>query len=77
MCVVIIFDSKSTYSRITSGVYVTVCIAVVKHHDQKQVGEERVYSAYSSTLSSIIEGSQDRNSSRARTWRQGLLQRPW
>jgi hypothetical protein len=29
---------------------------------KKQVGEERVYSAYTSTLLLIIEGSQDRNS---------------
>jgi hypothetical protein len=32
---------------------------------KKQVGEERVYSAYVPTLLLIIEGSQDWNSSRA------------
>jgi hypothetical protein len=26
---------------------------------------------------SIIKGNQDRNSNRAGTWRQGLMQRPW
>jgi hypothetical protein len=36
-----------------------------------------VYLAYSSTSQFIIEGSQDRNSSRAGTWRQELMQRPW
>ena len=33
----------------------------MKHHDQKQVGEERVYLAYASTLEFITKGSQDRN----------------
>jgi hypothetical protein len=49
---------------------------MVKHHDLKQVGEERVYLAYTSVLLFIIEGSQDRNSSRAGTWRQELMLRP-
>ena len=44
---------------------------------QKQVGEERVDLAYTSILLFIIKGSQDRNSNRAGTWRQELMQRPW
>jgi hypothetical protein len=44
---------------------------------KKQVGEERVYSAYTSTLLFITKGSQDRNSHRAGNWRQELKQRPW
>jgi hypothetical protein len=32
---------------------------------KKEVEEERVYSAYTSTLGSITEGSQDWNSSRS------------
>jgi hypothetical protein len=44
---------------------------------KKQVGEERVYSAYTSTLLFITKGSQVRNPHRARTWRQELMQRPW
>jgi hypothetical protein len=32
----------------------------MKYHDQKQVGEERVYLAYTSIALFIIEGSQDR-----------------
>ena len=44
---------------------------------KKQVGEERVYSAYTSISLLIIEGSQDRNSNRAGSWRQELMQRPW
>ena len=44
---------------------------------KKQVEEERVYSTYTSTLLFITKGSQDRNSSRAGTWRQELMQRPW
>jgi hypothetical protein len=40
---------------------------------KKQVGEERVYSAYNSTLLFITKGSQDRNSHRAgsRSWCRG------
>jgi hypothetical protein len=45
---------------------------MMKHHEQKQVEEGRVYVAYTS----IIEGSQHRNSNRAETWRQELMQRP-
>ena len=44
---------------------------------KKQVGEERVYSVYTSTLLFITEGSQDRNLHRAGTWRQELIQRLW
>jgi hypothetical protein len=44
---------------------------------KKQVGEERVYSAYTSILLFITKGSQDWNSHRVRTWRQELMQRPW
>jgi hypothetical protein len=44
---------------------------------KKQVGEGRVYSAYTSILLFITKGSQDRNSHRAGTWRQELMQRPW
>jgi hypothetical protein len=46
-----------------------VIVATIKYHNQKQVREGRVYF--------YIEGSQDRNSSRAETWRQKLMQRPW
>jgi hypothetical protein len=38
--------------------------------------EERVSFNYTSTSQHIIKGSQDRNSSRAGTWRQKLMQRP-
>jgi hypothetical protein len=44
---------------------------------KKQVGEKRVYSAYTSTLLCITKGNQDRNSHRAGTWRQELIQRLW
>jgi hypothetical protein len=43
---------------------------------KKQVVEERIYSAYTSTLPFIIKGNQDWNSSRAGT-QAGLMQRPW
>jgi hypothetical protein len=44
---------------------------------KKQVGEERVYSAYTSILLFITKGSQGWNLSRPGTWRQELMQRPW
>jgi hypothetical protein len=44
---------------------------------KKEVEEKRVYSAYTSTLLFITKGSQDRNSHRAETWTQELMQRPW
>jgi hypothetical protein len=43
---------------------------------KKEVGEERVYSAYTSILLFITEGSQGRNSNRAGSWRQKRMQRP-
>jgi hypothetical protein len=44
---------------------------------KKQVEEEKVYSAYTSTLLFITKWSQDRNSCRVGPWRQELVQRPW
>jgi hypothetical protein len=44
---------------------------------KKQVGEERVYSAYTSTLLFITKRSQDWNSHRSGTWSQELMQRLW
>jgi hypothetical protein len=44
---------------------------------KKQVREEIVDSVSTSTLLFITKGSQDRNSHRAGTWRQELMQRPW
>jgi hypothetical protein len=40
---------------------------------KKQVGEERVYSAYTSTLLFITKGRQDWKSHRAGTWRKELM----
>ena len=49
----------------------------MKYHDLEQVGEKRVYLAYSFISLFITEGSQDKNSSRVGTWRQELIQKPW
>ena len=58
-------------------VLVRVSLAAMRHHDtKKQVEEERVYLAYTSTLPFTTEGSQDRNSNRAGSWRQELMQQP-
>jgi hypothetical protein len=50
----------------SGSVLVRVSIAVMKHHDPKQVGEERAYLAYTSTSLFIIKGSQDQNSKQSR-----------
>jgi len=43
---------------------------------KKQAEEERVHSAYTSTLLFITKGGQNWNSSRAGTWRQEWMQGP-
>lgn len=48
--------------------WLRVTVHRMKHQDQKEVGEEMVYLAYTSTLLSIIEGSQDRSSGMVGTW---------
>jgi hypothetical protein len=48
-------------------VSVRVTIAVIKHHEQKQVEEERVYATHSSIQQFIIKSSEGRSSSRAGT----------
>lgn len=52
------FDSKSNLKIKAMSyfipVLIRVSIAAMKHHDQKQVGEERAYSVYVSTLYSKI-----------------------
>ena len=60
-----------------ADVFVRVTVAVMKHHDQKQLGEEKACLAYASMLLLIIEGNQDRKSDTAGIWRQELMQRPW
>jgi hypothetical protein len=42
-------------------VLVRVTVAVMKHHEQKQLGKGRVYLAYALTSLFTTEGSQDRN----------------
>jgi hypothetical protein len=66
----------SKYQRL-SGVLVSVSIRTQNIMAKKQVGEERVYSAYTCTLLFITKGSHDRNSSRSGTWRLKWMQKPW
>jgi hypothetical protein len=57
------------HCRNTKGkgfVLVRVSIPAQNVITKKQVGEERVYSAYNSSLLFITKGSQDWNSSRSR-----------
>ena len=55
-----------------------VRVAVLpKHHDQKQLGEDRVGSfGFHSAFDLFIRGGLHRNSSRAGTWWRELMQRP-
>jgi hypothetical protein len=62
----------SCLATVLVRVYITA-----QNMTRKQVEEERVYSAYTSTLLFITKVSQDRNSHRAGTWRQELMQRTW
>lgn len=57
----------------SSGVSVRVFISTQNTVTKKQVGEERVYSAYTSTLLFITKGNQDWNSNRSgsRNWCRG------
>ena len=52
-------------------------IVAVMNHDQKQVQEVRLYLAHTSKLLLITKGSHERNSSKAGTQRQELMQKPW
>ena len=56
-----------------SGTLVSISIPAQNIMTKKQVGEERVYSAYTSILLFITKGSQDWNSSRSgsRSWCRG------
>jgi hypothetical protein len=58
-------------------IYLRVSIAAMKQHEKNQAGEERVHLASTASLLFITKGSQDRNSRKAGTWRQELMQRPW
>jgi hypothetical protein len=53
----------------------------MRHHDQKASWGRKVvfffFPAYTFISLVIIKGYQDRNSNRAGTWRQELIQRPW
>jgi hypothetical protein len=47
---------------VLGSILVSVSVAVMKHNDQQQAVEERVYLAYTSTSYSITKGSQGKNS---------------
>jgi hypothetical protein len=57
--------------------YLRVSIAVIKTVIIGNLVSRRVILAYTPTSKSITEGSQDRNSKGAGTWRQELMQRSW
>jgi hypothetical protein len=68
--------SLHTLGAASEGWYLQVSIPEQNIMTKKQVGKERVYSAYTSTLLFITKESQDRTSHRAGTWRQRLIKRP-
>jgi hypothetical protein len=59
------------------SVLVRVSIPAQNIMTKKQVGEKRIYSAYTFTLLFITKGSQDRNFHWIGAWRQEWMQRPW
>jgi hypothetical protein len=54
-------------------ILVRVCISAQNIMTKKQIGKEKVYLTYTSTMLLITKGNQDRNSHRAGTWRQELM----
>ena len=54
-----------------------VSIAVMKHHDQKQLVGGKGLFIYTSTSLFIVEENQSRISIRVGIWRQELMQRLW
>jgi len=75
----VILLAKHGHVKLLLGTLVLVRFSIPTQNiilTKKQVGEERVYSAYTSTLL-FNKGSQDRNSHRAGSRRQELMQRPW
>lgn len=50
---------------------------LTKQHGQRQLEEEGMYLAYTSTELFIIKGSQDMNLNQTETWKQELMWRPW
>lgn len=55
-------------------VMVRVTIAVIKHHDQKELGEERGYITHSSIQHLVSRMTDSRKSSRAAAWRKEMRQ---
>jgi hypothetical protein len=64
-----------TFLQLTSlSETVSVRVSIpAQNMTKEQVGEERVYSAYTSTLLFITKGSQDKNTQGRKVW----MQRPW
>jgi hypothetical protein len=60
-------------------VLVTVSFTVMKHHGQSNLGRKGfIWLTFFFFIPQFItEGNQDRNSNRAGSWRQELMQRPW
>jgi hypothetical protein len=68
-------QQKTQTKNQSAGVLVRVPIAMRKNNDQKQTADERVCLPGTSTSQSIIEGIQNRNASKAGTWRQEPMKR--
>lgn len=54
-------------------VLIRVTLAVMRHHDQNQIGEDRVYLTLTSTLLFITGGAR-KGTQAGPTWRQELIQ---
>lgn len=67
---------RTLYQAIMVPAFFKVSITGMKHHDQKQFGEENNCSTCAFTTLFVVKGSQDKNLSGAEVWRQELMERP-
>jgi hypothetical protein len=78
-------QSSQKHGQVVTGIlhswyqFVLVRVSILAQNvlAKKQIGEERVYSAITSTLLFITKGSLDKNSHRVGTWRQEWMQKSW
>lgn len=55
-------------SNVTLSIIDLVSVAMIKHHDQRQLGDERVYFTYTS-IKFITEGNQGKHSKQGRNYK--------
>jgi hypothetical protein len=69
--------AASLPSSFSLSLLIRVSVAVIKYHDQRQLGGGKSYFSYTSISQFISQGGQARNSSRVGIWKQELMQKVW